>query len=191
MNVQLPVHLDKPAFLAWLQGREGRYELANGRVVMMLGAARAHGILVLNIASLLRGQLDPKRWTVIADFGLDAGPQTLRYPDIVVDRAGGAAGDYTATAPVLVAEVLSPSPTAIDLGDKAAEYLKLDSLRAYLVFAQVEAKAWVWTRAGATFAPAPDVVAGQDQIVRIPTLDLTLPLAAIYAGTGVNSSTQQ
>jgi hypothetical protein len=37
MNVQLPVHLDKPAFLAWAEGRKGRYELVGGRVVMMTG----------------------------------------------------------------------------------------------------------------------------------------------------------
>src|SRR5947209_9553692 len=82
MNVQLPMRLDKPAFLAWVQGREERYELADGRVVMMTGASRTHGLLVLNIAMLLRGQLDPR--SVIADFGLDAGPKTLRYPDVMV-----------------------------------------------------------------------------------------------------------
>jgi Putative restriction endonuclease len=92
MNVVLPLHLDKPAFLAWVQGREGRYELADGRVVMMVGASRAHGLIVSNLIIVLHGQLDPREWTVIADFGLDAGEQTLRYPDVVLDRAGAAAG---------------------------------------------------------------------------------------------------
>ena len=86
MNVQLPGQMDRAAFLAWVQGREERYELADGRVIMMTGASRTHGILVLNIAMLLRSQLDPT--TVIADFGVDAGPRTLRYPDIMVDRSG-------------------------------------------------------------------------------------------------------
>src|SRR5712691_6375919 len=124
MNVQLPVHIDKSAFLAWVQGREERYELAEGRVVMMVGASRAHGLIVSNLVAILHGQLDPEQWTVIADFGLDAGPKTLRYPDVVVDRAGGSAGDTTATAPTLLAEVLSPSTADVDLGDKAAEYLQ-------------------------------------------------------------------
>ncbi len=86
MNVQLPVHMDKSAFLAWVQGREERYELADGRVIMMVGATRVHGQIVTNLLALLHGQLDPRQWTVIADFGLDAGPKTLRYADIVVDR---------------------------------------------------------------------------------------------------------
>jgi Uma2 family endonuclease len=179
--------MDKAAFLAWMAATEERYELAGGRVVMMPGVSRAHGMLVMNLASLLRDQLDRREWTVIAEFGLDAGPETLRYPDIVVDRAGGDAKDYTATAPVLLAEVLSPSTAATDLGDKAAEYLQLPSLLAYIVLSQDEPKAWVWARATATlatatFAPGPEVVSGTEAIVRIAALRLELPLADIYAG---------
>jgi Uma2 family endonuclease len=182
MNVQLPVHIDKSAFLAWVQGREERYELAEGRVVMMVGASRAHGLIVRNLLLLLHGQLDPQQWTVIADFGLDAGPETLRYPDIVVDRTGGAVGDYVATAPVLLAEVLSPTTAEIDLGDKAAEYLRLPSLLAYLVFAQSGHKAYVWTRGPDGFASAASVIVGRDKIIRIAALNLALPMGAVYAG---------
>ena len=182
MNVQLPVHIDKSAFLAWVQGREERYELAEGRVVMMVGASRAHGLIVSNLVVVLRGQLDPKQWTVIADFGLDAGPETLRYPDVVVDRAGGSLGDYVATAPLFVAEVLSPTTAEIDLGDKAAEYLRLPSLLAYLVFAQSGHKVYVWTREADGFQPAPSVIVGRDKIIRIAALNLALPLGAVYAG---------
>jgi hypothetical protein len=57
MNVQLPVHIDKPAFLDWVQGREERYELAKGRVVMMVGASRAHGLIVSNLVLCCVGSL--------------------------------------------------------------------------------------------------------------------------------------
>jgi Uma2 family endonuclease len=182
MNIQLPAHLDKPAFLDWLDGVEERYELVGGRVVMMVRASRAHGIIVRNLVLTLHAQLDPQRWTVIAEFGLDAGPRTLRFPDIVVDRTGGAPTDLTATVPMLAVEVLSPSTAAIDLGDKAAEYLRLPSLAAYLVLAQDEMKAWLWMRREAKFPPGPDVIVGHDQHIRIGALDLDLPLTAIYAG---------
>jgi Uma2 family endonuclease len=182
MNVQLPAHIDKPTFLAWVQGREERYELAEGRVIMMVGASRAHGLIVGNLFVMLREQLDPRQWTVIAEFGLDAGPKTLRYPDIVVDRTGGAAGDYVATAPVLLAEVLSPTTAELDLGDKAAEYLRLPNLLAYLVFAQSGHKAYVWVRGDDGFPPAPSVIVGRDKIIRIAELNLALPMGAVYAG---------
>jgi len=183
MNVQLPGYMDKAAFLAWVQRREGRYELAKGRVIMMPGASRGHGIIVLNLASLIKAQLDAREWTVIADFGLDAGPETLRYPDIVVDRAGGSMRDHTATAPALLAEVLSPSTETLDLGDKAAEYLQLPSLCAYLVFAQSEPKAWTWVRGADGFPQGPNVVVGIDKVIRIAALNVALPFGAIYAGT--------
>jgi Uma2 family endonuclease len=182
MNVQLPLHIDKSAFLTWVQGREGHYELAGGRVVMMVGASRNHGIIVGNLFSLIKAQLDMRAWAVIADFGLDAGPETLRYPDIVVDRAGGSGGDLTATAPALLVEVLSPSTADIDLGDKAAEYLQLPSLSAYLVMAQGEPKAWVWVRGPEGFPATPTVIAGLDKVIHIAALRLVMPLGAIYAG---------
>jgi hypothetical protein len=40
MNVQPDRRMDKPEFLSWVQAREGRYELAGSRVVMMTGGSR-------------------------------------------------------------------------------------------------------------------------------------------------------
>ena len=72
MNVQLELRMDKPAFLAWVQEHEGRYELAGSRVVMMTGGSRGHAILVRRLASALEKRLDSKRWTVLtSDFGVD------------------------------------------------------------------------------------------------------------------------
>jgi len=124
------------------------------------------------LLALLQGQLDSQLWTVLADIGVDAGPETLRYPDVMVERAGGSARDYTTTAPALVAEVLSPSTAKVDLGDKAAEYLRLTSLMTYLVVELNEYKAhiWtreykahIWTREADGFPPAPTVIRGRDQ----------------------------
>jgi Uma2 family endonuclease len=182
MNVQPNLRMDKAAFLAWMQATEGRYELAGGRVVMMPGASRIHGRIVRKLVKALSSRLDPMQWEVIAEFGLDAGPETLRYPDIVVDRADGGDKDHTATAPVLLAEVLSPSTAEIDLGDKAAEYLQLPSLLAYMVFSQDEPKAWVYMRADAQFMVGPELISGTEAIVRIAALQLELPMADIYAG---------
>jgi Uma2 family endonuclease len=182
MNVQPNLRMAKREFIAWNAANEERCELVGGRVVMMPGVSRSHGLIVMNLASLLRGQLDRQQWAVIAEFGLDAGPETLRYPDIVVDRAGGAGSHYTATAPVFLVEVPSPSTAAIDLGDKAAEYLQIPSLLAYVVLSQDEPKAWLWSRQGAQFGPGPEVVAGTDAAIRIVALQLELPLSEIYAG---------
>lgn len=76
--------------------------------------------------------------------------------------------------------MLSSSPERIDLGDKAAEYLKLPSLFAYLVFAQDEMKAWVWARGTEGFAPGAAVLEGAEAIVHIDTSRIDLPFGEIY-----------
>ena len=101
---------------------------------------------------------------------------------VVVDRADGKASDSTAVDPVIIAEVLSPSTSTVDLGDKVAEYLELPSLLAYLVFSQDEPKAWMWVRGEAGFSPTPIVLAGREATIEVPALGVSLPLSAIFAG---------
>jgi Uma2 family endonuclease len=181
MNVQLPLQMDKSAFLAWAQGREERFELVDGRVVMMTGASRNHGRIIRNVMALLSTQLDPQ-WEPIAEFGLDSGPDTLRYPDIVVDRSSAAGDDYRAVEPILLIEVLSPTSEAIDLGDKAAEYVHLLTVQAYVVLAQSEPKAWVWVRGDANLLEGPTVTSGPDRDLIVAAPALKLPFSAIYHG---------
>jgi len=182
MNVQTDLRMDKATFLAWVQGRGERHELDEGRVVMMTGGSRGHGLIIRRLAAALERRLDGNRWAVItSDFAVDVGPKTIRYPDLIVDVAGGALKDLTATAPTLIAEVISPSSVADDLGDKAAQYLRLPGLSAYLVLSQDEVKAWVWLRGAAGFPAGPQVLSGEDEDIRIETLNVALPLVEIYA----------
>jgi len=175
--------MDTVGFLAWIEGREGRYELARGRVVMMTGGSRGHSLITRRLSNVLESRLDAARWVVCtSDFAVNIGQNTIRYPDVVVDAAGGQWKDLTATMPALIAEILSPSSVATDLGDKAAEYLRLPSLSAYLVLSQDEPKAWVWVRTDSGFEAGAEVIAGENGIVRIPALSIELSLAEIYAG---------
>ncbi|HEY7248069.1 MAG TPA: Uma2 family endonuclease [Xanthobacteraceae bacterium] len=183
MNLQPQLQMDNATFLDWVQGREERYELAGGRVIMMTGATMGHGMIVGNLFALLRTRLDREQWVVLTDFGIDVRPGTVRYADVVIDRYGAKRSVLTAKAPLLVAEVLSPSTMKIDLGDKAADYLQLPTLASYLVFAQDEVKAWVYNRsAERQFPPGPQVFAGADASIGIPILEIDLRLIDVYAG---------
>src|SRR5579859_3826845 len=180
MNVQLDLRMDKPEFLAWVQAHEGRYELAKSRVVMVTGGSRGHAILVRRLAAALERQLDGARWAVLtSDFGVDVGPATVRYPDVVVGVAGSPFKDLTATAPVLIAEVISPSSAKDDLGPKTDEYVALPSLRAYIVLAQDEAKARVWMRGASGFLGEPNLVEGRNAVIAIASLGVDLLLEEI------------
>jgi Uma2 family endonuclease len=183
MNIQPDQRMSKADFLAWVQVREGRYELAGSRVVMMTGGSRGHATVVRQLARALEKRLDASRWAVLtSDFGVDVGPSTVRYPDVVVDVAGGAFRDLTATAPAIIAEVTSLSSEREDLGPKAEEYLRLPSLTAYLVLAQDEPKTRAWLRGPRGFAQKPKVITGLDAAIEITPVGITVPLAEIYTG---------
>ncbi len=188
MNIAFPRPMDAAAFLAWAEGREGRYELARGRVVMMTGGSRAHALIVRRFANALEHRLDATRWTVLtSDFAAKVGSDTVRYPDVIVDAAGGALRDLAATSPALIAEVLSPSSVTNDLGDKAAEYLRLGSVSAYVVLSQDEPKAWLWVRGESGFPAGAEVIMG-DGVIRIPALSVELPLTEVYRGFVVDEA---
>jgi Uma2 family endonuclease len=180
MNIQLPQRMDKAAFLEWVQGREERHELDRGRVIMTTGGSRAHWQIAANLFKALDARIDPEKWAVLPEFGIELESESIRYPDIIVDAAGEAPKDLAATAPVLIAEVLSPSSERIDLGDKSSEYLRLPSLAAYCVLAQDAIKAWVWTRGPGGFPPGPELFEGESAVIRIEALALDLPLKEIY-----------
>jgi Uma2 family endonuclease len=186
MNIQLPAHMDKPSFLAWLQGREGRFELVGGRVLMMTGGTMAHGLIAGNVFQMLRARLDRKTWAVLTEFGVDVGPGSIRYPDVVVvDRRGTKAKDLTTTAPAFIVEVLSPSTSAIDLRDKATEYMRLSSVAAYLILSQDEIKAWVYTKGLADYL-RPEVLDRAVARISVTALGIDLPLSEIYADVEFN-----
>jgi len=185
MNVQLPLHMDQKAFLAWAESQEERYELDRGRVIMMTGGSRGHWQITANLIRALQARFDPVRFAVLPEFGVSLDVGSIRFPDVVIDVAGEKPSDQTATSPLLIVEVLSPSSERIDLGDKAAEYLGLPSLRAYLVIAQDEMKAWVWMRGAHGFTPGAAVLEGAEAVVRVEALGLELPFAEIYARVGL------
>jgi len=181
MNVQPRVPMDKDTFLAWAQGREGRFELVERRVVMMVGGSKTHALIASQLMRALWARIDVTKWVVLgSDLAVDVGPDSLRYPDAIVDSIGGQRA-LVATAPVLIAEVLSPSPATLDLGDKAAEYLRLPSLATYLVLSQDEVKAWVYVK-GLEQHPGPKPISGAGAAISIPALEIDLPLAEIYRG---------
>ena len=186
MNSPLDLTLDKQAFLQWAEGREGHFELKGNRIAMMTGGTRNHAIITQEIVYALRRRLDPARWRVIANDLAVAIGDDIRYPDIMVEPAGFAGSDLSTECPVFVAEVLSPSSLALDLHTKAAEYMSLASLEAYLVTAQDEARMWLWQRpatgAQRPFPARPQELHGPQARICLTALGVDVPLAEIYAG---------
>ena len=74
-------------FLAWEDAQEWRHEFVDGEVFAMVGATRAHNILVSNLEHMLRAQLRPRGCQAFHEgIKLLAGEQCF-YPDVIVTCA--------------------------------------------------------------------------------------------------------
>lgn len=162
-----------------LQGE--RCELSEGRVVMMTGASKAHREVAGRLFFRLFGALDEKRYHVAVSELAVRIDGSVRYPDVVVDRQSDDPKGLTSVAPLLIAEVLSPSTMLVDSGKKVAEYTSLPSLLYYLVLSQDEPVAWLWRRDDAGAFPAePQRLLGREAEIILLALDLAIPLSDIY-----------
>ena len=169
-------------FLRWNEGREGKREFVDGRIVeMMVGVSKAHWKLETRLSRLFGDHLDDLAYDFgTADFGVRTA-EGVRYPDFLVARASGTGKDLAADAPILLAEILSPSSLALDFGEKAMEYTAIPSLRHYLVISQDEPRLWIWNRGPEGFG-SPEMIAGREAEVPLAAFGFTLALADLYRG---------
>ena len=187
MNVATPLKVTKAEFYEFVQQQaEGRFEWERGRIVKdMTGGTFDHIRIAQRFWSALDRQLDADMWiAMIVDRGVDM-PETIRYPDVVVEPTGADGKSLATTVPALVVEVLSKSSKQRYLSAKPVEYTSLDSLHAYIVASQDGPECWVWVRGADRRFPADaSRIAGRDQVIAVPSLGITLELAEIYRGIG-------
>ena len=162
-----------------------RNQLIEGQIVAMAGATPRHNAISLNIAAWLRGALrgrpcrpypSDQRVHVLAT-GLDT------YPDVTVicgELVRSTDDPRATTNPTLIVEVLSPSTETYDRGAKWRHYQRIPSLREYLLVSSEEPRVerfflgddGVWRYRLTTHS---------EESVTLGALDVTLPLAEIYA----------
>jgi Uma2 family endonuclease len=180
MNIHSTPPTDPDDFLRWNEGREGKRELVNGQVIeYMINVTRGHVRVVTRLLYELTSKLDPRRFEAYAvDIGLKT-PEGVRYPDLVVDVAGGESNDLAVREPVLVCEVLSPSSIVRDTVEKQREYTRIASVQAYLVLSQDEPRGWLWSRAQDGWT-GPTMIEGIEAVLKVPALEFETSLASLY-----------
>jgi Uma2 family endonuclease len=124
-------------FLAWAEGREGRYELVDGEVIAMSPQQVGHALVKMRVANALTEAISR------AGLGCHAFPDgiTVRInahtafePDALVH-----CGEFPnlnaleVSNPIIVVEVLSPTSMRRDLAEKVAGYFKVPSILHYLI----------------------------------------------------------
>ncbi|MGP7796659.1 Uma2 family endonuclease [Sphingomonas sp. CLY1604] len=161
-----------------------RYALIDGTIRMMAGVTPAHARVGGNILGYLYPRL---RGTGCRPYNSDMGVRVddtnLRYPDVTVFCGNPAAPEREMERaypdPVVIVEVLSPSTSANDEGDKLRLYRALPSVDT-IVFVDPQAEtSRVVQRLGPT-AWRDDLFA-QPHDVALPAIGVTIPHAEIFA----------
>jgi Uma2 family endonuclease len=179
MTVHPGTLMSKTEFLDWVVRQPGRYELVEGRPVMMVGATLRHQRICESLRAVLRAALPRRDYDItIETFAVDVA-DGIRFPDVQVFKRTADASRRVSTEPILIIEVLSPSSLADDFRAKADAYLTLPSLDAYVIAASDEARLRVWRRRDGVFAAEPDMLVGADRL-ELPSLNVALEVATIY-----------
>jgi Uma2 family endonuclease len=183
VNISAHIKVDKAAFFRFVTSQaEGRFEYDRGRIVQqMTGGTRAHSIVAQRFISAFERRLSANVWMVTGHSRGVETPETVRYPDVLVEPMSETMQDLATEVPAAIVEVLSPTTEALDLNVKLAEYRGIASLWAYVVASQDEALCWVWLRTADNDMPEhPDEVLGLQRNIDIPALGVSIPLAEIY-----------
>ncbi len=121
---------------------EERFEYFNGDVFAMGGGSPNHARISLNVCSALSRQLRDRNCEAFSSEMRVKVPAAFpyRYPDASVVCGEPVfeeiLGQIMLVNPILIAEVLSPSTAAYDLGDKFTAYQSIDSFVEYLLISQ-------------------------------------------------------
>ncbi len=177
-------------FLAWEARQDIRWEFDGIGPVAMNGGSFAHERIGTRLRTLLDMQLMDKPCRVLGPTMKIEVAGRIRYPDAFVS-CGPVAPDATVIRdPVVVFEVLSPSTDRTDRVLKLREYQATPSIQRYVILEQSGVVAWVLTRArDAEGNPldAPWTITGlkSGDLLALPEIDVTIPLADLYAGAGL------
>ncbi len=158
-----------------------RHEFYYGKLIPMPGEAKRANILVGNIKKQLDDPLYEKGFNV---FDHDVKTEVIpfgvyRYPDIVVAPVEDDEDEYIVKQPILMAEVASDKSGYRDRVKKRREYLKIASMKYYLIVSQDEMWVVLHSRTGSGNWETQYFTEPED-IVELAEFDIKLSLAAIY-----------
>lgn len=161
-----------------------RREYLNGVIYAMAGGTVRHSALATNVLVALGSRLRGKRcrpynsdMLVRLQHGADC---RFYYPDAMVVCEPNPLDERFQDRPVVVFEVLSESTSRTDLGEKRDAYLRIPSLRAYVVVESEQVAVTVFRPGAEGFASSRWTALGDT--LTLPEIECELPLEEIYEG---------
>jgi len=200
-------------FIEFVTKSETRYEWHGGEIFEMSGASVEHARICANVIIEIGSSLRDKPCQAFSSSLMvkveadDVSDDRLFFPDITVvcgpvEYAAGQQKKMTLINPTLIIEVLSPSTSGYDRGDKFHSYRKLPSLKQYVLIDQAQALVEVRTRqenlpgtksgtaqnwllqfiTGTDASTDASTDTGTDNVLALESIGVSLPVSRIYAG---------
>ena len=172
---------------------EGRFEYFDGTVFEMSGVHPTHARLERRLGRLLEEPTEARGCHIFpADLRIvvPALPP-YRYPDLTAlcgqPEFSKIDGLLCLINPVLIAEILSDSTAAFDLGEKFTGYKSIPSFLEYILIAQKEKRVTKYLKQKERFWLQSEYYAGE--IMPIESLGCELDVDALYQGINFESET--
>ena len=179
-----PMQMTEEENFSFADEQQERYEYKAGYVYACVGSSLRHSIIIANISTQLANQLEYDDYVVTAPLTRVhiAQSQAHRYPDVPVFP--GTPIFYknrndTLINPVVLVEVLSSGTSALDHGEKLAEYTQIDSLQAYILVEQDKPRIEQFVRQGER-QWLYQYVNGLEAHIDVSPLSCTLALLKVY-----------
>jgi len=174
-------------FLAAETGYKVKHEYLGGMIYAMAGASLPHNTIGANLAGILYACLRGRR---CQPFGSDMkarlslGSNTyFYYPDAMIVCGQAGLGTSWCERPSVIFEIISESTRSIDEREKRIAYLSLPSLDAYVRIEQDRLEVTIEHRDPAGWRRE---VLGEGDMIRLATVEVEFPVAALYERLAVN-----
>jgi Uma2 family endonuclease len=180
---QEPQKMTVEEYLEWEPQQDIRYEYINGKVFAMSGATIPHNDIALNLYTALRPHLRSRGCKAnLSDVKVQLSSKNIYfYHDVIVSCDSQ---DLNARKciqnPTLIAEILSPSTSSKDRGEKFTYYLTIPTLQEYILidsekisverFCRGEGRMWL-------YYPYTD-----GDIITLSSIEFELPIELLYEG---------
>jgi Uma2 family endonuclease len=161
-------------FATWIKGQLCRYELVQGRLVMMTGGYCRHPVLAIKAFLTFDRQLAGTSYRAYLNHLVDLDPHNRFYP--IASLAYGETCDWT-DQPLAVVEIMDERTRDFALAYKLPAYLAVPPIQHVVYLESDRPQALIWSK------PEPEMpieVTGPGAVAELPALGLRLELDTIY-----------
>lgn len=176
-------------YLEMERASDEKHEYFDGHIYLMSGASLKHAKVAVNLVGKLFAFLEGKECSVLSENMRVTTPSndSYMYPDVLIVCGKEELEDEqfdTLLNPSVIFEILSPSTRSIDKGRKMMYYKEIPSLKEYFMV-DTDTQLIHSVRKQPSGDWRLETTSGAASALVIETIQFSLPLTAIYKGTGI------